>query len=217
MHFLIVDEHPLVVKGYTSLLTADPKFMNLNIHSADNSKMAYESIYDAISKHVIYDLILIDLDIVSSRLSPVSSGKQLVLWIKKLMPETKIILTTRNNEYLLVYDIWKVLQPDGFAVKMDLNTNSTIDMIYQVLNGFIYKSPFVEECICKIWENETLVEDYNRKIIYFLNMGYKTLEIQALMSISQSAIQKRIVKMNKAFGVVDKNGLLKEIKRLGYL
>lgn len=217
MHFLIVNEHPTVVIGYISILNVDPQFKDLIMHSATNSKHAYDSIYDAISKQIIYDLILIDLDIVTSKKSPVSSCRQLVLWIKKLMPEAKIILTTRNTEYLPVYDIWKLLQPDGFAIKNDLNTNSIIDMIYQVVNGFIYKSPFVEECICKIWENEMLVEDYNRMIIYYLNMGYKTIEIQDLMSISQSAVQKRIVKMNKAFGVVDRNELLIEIKRLGYL
>lgn len=217
MVFLIVDRLQIQINEYASLLLLEDKFVNTSINKATSFLTAYEFLQKGVSQNQSFDLVIIDLDLSKEEKHPLNSGIKLVLLIKKLMPNAKIIITSIQTEFIKVYDLWKMLQPNGYAIKNDLNTNDFLLMVNKVLSGSIYKSPQVNKYINKIWEKQLLVEDYNRKILYYLDSGFRTVEIQNIMCISQSAIQKRIVKMNKAFGVVDRNGLLKEIKRLGYL
>jgi uncharacterized radical SAM superfamily protein len=74
-----------------------------------------------------------------------------------------------------------------------------------------------ENCIKEIWKKDIMVEDYNRQIIHYLSLGFRVKDLHQVMPISQGAIQKRIVKINSIFEVTDKEGLLREVKRLGFI
>jgi uncharacterized radical SAM superfamily protein len=75
----------------------------------------------------------------------------------------------------------------------------------------------VENCIREIWKKELIVEDYNRQIIYYLSLGFRIKDLHEVIPISQGAIQKRMVKINEVFNVTNRDGLLKEVKRLGFI
>jgi DNA-binding NarL/FixJ family response regulator len=62
-----------------------------------------------------------------------------------------------------------------------------------------------------------MVEDYNRQILLYMSKGFKIKELADIICLTTSAIQKRIVRMKKAFDVDDDNGLVKEAIRQGFI
>lgn len=218
MNILLVDDHPITVEGYAMVLSKKKGALKTpNFDTSYSCESAYQNIKKAILAGKAYDLAIIDLDLPGCIDPPLASGKELAMLIRNEMPSTKIIIITAHTELIIVYDISKSIQPEGFVIKNDLTPESLSKIVADVLDGISYKSPMVESCIREIWKKELIIEDYNRQIIYYLSLGFKIKDLHEVMSISQGAIQKRIVKINSVFEVTDKDGLLKEVKRLGFI
>jgi DNA-binding NarL/FixJ family response regulator len=217
MNVLIVDDHPMTVDGYTAALSKSSNMFPLPIF---DKAYSCEDAYDFIKKAqgvFVHDIAIIDLDLPACVNPPIASGKELALLIRKLMPSTKIIMITAHLELITVYDIWKTISPEGLVIKNDLTPDGMISIVETVYNGGTYKSPMAENCIKEIWKKDIMVEDYNRQIIHYLSLGFRVKDLHQVMPISQGAIQKRIVKINSIFEVTDKEGLLREVKRLGFI
>jgi DNA-binding NarL/FixJ family response regulator len=217
MNVLIVDDHPMTVEGYTSALSKLSDMFPLPIFDkAYTCEEAYNFIIKAQGVYV-HDIAIVDLDLPACVNPSIASGKELALLIRKLMPSTKIIMITAHLELITVYDIWKTISPEGLVIKNDLTPDGMISIVETVYNGRTYKSPMAENCIKEIWKKDIMVEDYNRQIIHYLSLGFRVKDLHQVMPISQGAIQKRIVKINSIFEVTDKEGLLREVKRLGFI
>lgn len=218
MILLVVDDHPITVEGYISALSKGKEASEIPFF---NKGICCESAYQNITKAnlagISYDVAIIDMDLPGCIDPPLASGKELALLLRKEMPTTKIIIITAHTELITVFDIYKSIQPEGFIIKNDLTPDSLSIIVMDVFNGIPYKSPMVENCLQEIWKKELVIEDYNRQIIYYLSLGFKIKDLHEVMPISQSAIQKRIMKINSVFDVTDKDGLLKEVKRLGFI
>ncbi|MEI7941616.1 MAG: response regulator [Candidatus Riflemargulisbacteria bacterium] len=215
MNVLLVDDHPMTVDGYVLALSKrTAKFSIPVFDSAFTCEQAYHLIEKA---KYGYDIAIIDLDVPECIAPPIASGKELSLVLSTKMPQTKIIIITAHTELITVYDIWKCLRPDGLVIKNDLTPIGLLKIVEEVIGGESYKSPTVEKCIREIWKKELIVEDYNRQIIQYLALGIRIKDLHEVISLSQGAIQKRIVKINSVFEVTDKEGLLREVKRLGFI
>lgn len=218
MTILLVDDHPITVEGYLIALSKNKGVSEIPLFETSGScESAYQSINKAILAGMTYGLAIIDLDLPGCIDPPLASGKELALLLRKKMPSTKIIIITAHTELIIVYDIWRTIQPEGFVIKSDLTPEGLSKIVDDILKGISYKSPMVENCIRAIWKKELIVEDYNRQIIYYLSLGFRIKDLHEVIPISQGAIQKRIVKINSVFEVTDKDGLLKEVKRLGFI
>ena len=62
-----------------------------------------------------------------------------------------------------------------------------------------------------------MVDDINRQILFFLSKGYKMKEVEEMVFLSGSAVQKRIASMKKAFEVSNDGSLVKEAIQQGFL
>lgn len=217
MNVLLVDDHPMTVEGYVLALSKGSSRFSLPFFDkALSCEKAYHLIENANNKFT-YDVAILDMDLPSCIAPPIASGKELAVIIRNKMPSTKIIMITAHTELITIYDIWKSIKPEGFVIKNDLTPEGLLKIVEIVSDGEIYKSPLVEECIREIWKKEIIVEDYNRQIIYYLSLGFKLKELHEMIPISSGAIHKRMIKINSVFEVTDKEGLLKEVKRLGYI
>lgn len=217
MNVLVVDDHPMIVDGYVLALSKlSTEFPTPFFDRASTCEEAYNCIKKAEGTYT-YDIAIIDLDLPACLNPSIASGKELALILKKLMPATKIMMITAHTELITVYDIWKTIRPEGLVIKNDLTPEEMLKIVGIIHKGGTYKSPTAENCIREIWKKELMVEDYNRQIVYYLSLGFKVKDLHEVMPISQGAIQKRIVKINSVFEVSDKEGLLKEVKRLGFI
>ena len=217
MNVLVVDDHPMTVDGYVLALSkASTKFSIPFFDRAFSCADAYNFIEKA-QGIFTYDVAIIDLDLPSCIDPPIASGKELALLFRKLMPSTKIIMITAHTELITVYDLWKTITPEGLVIKNDLTPEGILNIVEVVVSGEMYKSPMADTCIREIWKKELIVEDYNRQIIQYLSLGIRVKDLHEYMPISQGAIQKRMAKINTVFEVTDKEGLLREVKRLGFI
>ncbi|TEB41368.1 hypothetical protein D0809_25880 [Flavobacterium circumlabens] len=111
----------------------------------------------------------------------------------------------------------KKIRPEGLIIKNDITPNNLPIVVKEVMQGNQYQSPTVKSCINEIWKKELMVEDYNRQILFYLSKGFKIKELEPIIYLTTSTIQKRIIKMKKAFDVTDDIGLVKEAITQGFV
>lgn len=126
-------------------------------------------------------------------------------------------MITAHTEVIIVYDISKKVRPDGFIIKNDITPEKLQQAVNEILLGNQYQSPTVKSCINEIWKKELMIEDYNRQILLYLSKGFKTKELEEIICLTTSTIQKRIIRMKKAFDVTDNTGLVKEAIKQGFI
>lgn len=218
MRILVVDDHPMTVNGYLSALskknndTFQPQFTK-----AYDCETAYTLILNAANNGQPFNLIIIDEGLPPYTAKGIKSGSDVALFLNKKMPYCKIIMITAHTEVLMIYNIAKNIHPDGLIIKNEITPDNLPLIVKEVLHGNQFQSPMVKSCIAEIWKKELMIEDYNRQILFYLSKGFKIKDIEQTMSISSSAIQKRIIKMKKAFDISDDSGLVKEAFRLGFI
>jgi len=145
------------------------------------------------------------------------TGADVALLLRKTMPGCRIVMITAHTEILVLYDIYKKIEPEGFITKNELTPQKLGDIAVQVLAGDTYKSPIVNKSIREVWTKELMIDDINRQILFFMAKGYKAKELDGLVFLSDSSIQKRIASMKKAFCVTDNSSLVKEAIIQGFL
>ncbi|HEY6142016.1 MAG TPA: response regulator [Flavobacterium sp.] len=218
MNILLVDDHPMTVEGFmnalmkSNFLKEEPVFFKT--HTCEG---AYNTIIKAISSQKSFDLAILDQGLPNYPEQSIESGSDLALLIKKHMPDCKIIMVTAHTEVIIVYDIVKKVRPDGLVIKNDITPDNLQEIVTEVIEGNLYHSPMVKSCINEIWKKELMIEDYNRQILLYLSKGFKIKELESVIFLTTSAIQKRIIRMKKAFDVSDDTGLVKEAIKQGFI
>ena len=102
-------------------------------------------------------------------------------------------------------------------IKNDITPHNIAEIVIDVLRGNKYHSPLVRNCIQDIWKKEIMIEDHNRQILMYLSKGFKIKDLEQIINISASAIQKRIIKMKNVFEVTDDSNLVKEAIKQGFI
>lgn len=218
MNILVVDDHPMTVEGYINALSNAPFGLNSPIFSkAINCKDAYLNVSNYYAAKKIFDIVLIDKNLPAYEEKDILSGSDLAIFIKKMMPNCKIIMITAHTEVLIVYEIYKNIKPDGFFIKNDITPDKLQEGIIEIMNGTPYQSPMVKKCINEIWKKKLMVEDYNRQILIYLSKGFKIKELEGIICLTTSTIQKRIIRMKDVFEVADDSSLVKEAIKQGFI
>jgi DNA-binding NarL/FixJ family response regulator len=218
MNILLIDDHPMTVEGFmnallkSNFLKEEPVFTKT--HTCEG---AYNIIMKAANSQKPFDLAILDQGLPNYSEQSIESGSDLALLIKKMMPDCKIIMVTAHTEVIIVYDIVKKVRPDGLVIKNDITPDNLQQIVTEVMEGNLYHSPMVKSCINEIWKKELMIEDSNRQILLYLSKGFKIKELESVIFLTTSAIQKRIIRMKKAFDVSDDTGLVKEAIRQGFI
>jgi DNA-binding NarL/FixJ family response regulator len=216
MNILIVDDHPMTTDLYENILLNTELGSPVFVTKALNCEDAYEAFTNAKIKGFDFDLALIDYSLPIYKAKNISSGGDIASLIKR-DSNCKIIIITAQTQVLLVYDILKKIKPDGMVIKSDVTNENFMNIIKTVLEGNLYQSPLVKTYIKEIWKKEIMADETNRQIILFLSKGYKIKELKNVISLTESAIQKRICKLKKTFNVDDDRELVRIAFDFGYL
>lgn len=217
MNILIVDDHPMTTDLYENILLNGFELTTpLFITKALNCKDAYEAFSNSKVNGLDFDLALIDYSLPIYETKNIYSGGDIAKLIRK-ESKCKIIIITSLTQVLLVYDILKKIKPDGMVIKSDVTNENFMTIIKTVLEGNLYQSPLVNTYIKEIWKKEIMADETNRQIILFLSKGYKIKELKNDISLTDSAIQKRISKLKKTFNVDDDRELIRIAFDFGYL
>lgn len=214
MNFVIIDDHPFILEGYGSVIKQN--YPQSQIEKLANCEEVYH--YFANNPNAKKtDIVLVDFNIPSYESQQLKNGIDVSNFIRKIIPYCKVILLTAHTEKIYILDIIKNAKPDGFVTKGELTPEYLVELIKTVLNQDKFYSDFIQKILSDSLNDKSLIDDYNRQILYLLSKGYKIVELDKIIPISYSAIQKRIAKMKQVMNVQDDKGLVKAAIENGYL
>lgn len=217
MHILIIDDHPMVVDAIITCLTQNHVFpIAPTFVVANTCKEAFLIITD-VDAGTSFDLAIIDQSIPPHEERSLLNGGHLALLIKEKCSNCKIIMMTGHTEIIIIYDLLKKVEPHGFIIKSDINTEGLCFGVLQVVNGIKFHSVTVKNIIQEIWKKELMIDDINRQILLYLYKGYKIKELKSIVGLSVSSIKRRIAQMRDVFNASEDDSLVKEALLQGFL
>ena len=221
LNILIVDDHPVVVEACSSILTdLSIDSVDVNVDTANDCDSAINYVRAA-AKATPYDILFLDLNIPESSDGKVIDGEDLALFVKKLLPDAKIVILTGTSENHRIRSVLKTVDPSGLLIKTDINSSELLTAV----NSVIYDPPYYSSTVLKFLRNQLAMEthealdDVNRKIIFYISKGVKTKNLVEYVPLSLSAIEKRKshIKLVLDLENGDDADIVEKAKALGYI
>ena len=219
---LMVDDHPVIIEAYKNILASEDfkEEYEFSIDTAFNCDSGIEKINNSV-KNGRYDILFLDIQLPPSSDGKIISGEDLAVYAKKILPEAKIIVLTTFNDSHRIHNILKIANPDSLLIKDDLTSKELLKALNTIMNGAPYYSTTVSKFFRKQSINfgQSLLDDVNKKIIYYLSKGIKTKNLPEHVHLSLSAIEKRKVQIREILDLKTKNvdELLTEAKKKGFI
>ncbi|MBC7439893.1 MAG: response regulator transcription factor [Flavobacterium sp.] len=215
---LMIDDHPLQIEGYKSVLSFNAKNLQLQITAAYTCESAYNIITDK-TNLPDFDLVFLDRNLPPFKEKNIYSGDDLAQLIKIHLPETKIVVLTSHSEPLMLYNIVKKIAPAGLLVKSDFDGEELLVAFDKILSGETYQSEIVKKTIKLFLEKEMFLDVIDREILGCIAVGTKTVNMPSQLNLSLSAIEKRKSKIKIYFGI-DRGSdedIIKAAKQEGFI
>ena len=197
---LMIDDHPLQIEGYKSVLSFNAQNLQLQVTAAFNCESAY-NIITASTNLPEFDLVFLDRNLPPYKEKNIYSGDDLAQLIKIHHPKAKIVVLTSHSEPLMLYNIFKKVAPAGLLVKSDFDGEELLVAFDKILSGETYQSEIVKKTIKLFLEKEMFLDAIDRQILGFITNGTKTVNMPSLLNLSLSAIEKRKAKIKIYFGI----------------
>lgn len=218
-NILIVDDHPITVDGYKTLLTSIKSNKNAMYHLAYNCEETYKKISSTKNNNETLDFAYLDISIPPYEEMKIASGCDLAKIIRDYFPKCKIIILSMHKEPVWVDQILKAIKPEGFIAKTDLKPKNFSKIFLDIeSNETVYSSAILEAL--KIMKLKNIVwGEYDSKILQLLEQGIKTINLPNYIPLCLSAIEKRKAFMKKQllFNSGSDKELIDEAKKLGLL
>jgi DNA-binding NarL/FixJ family response regulator len=197
MNILIVDDHPLNVESYASLLATAENTKEAQLHQAFDCKQAYDCMANCKHNAMPLDLALIDISLPPYEEKELFSGDDVAALIQEAFPNCKIIIISMHNEPAWVDRIIKRIQPQVFIAKSDINFGKFSEIIKDIDNNQLYYSQTIVDARNKITGQNLDWDKHDKKILELLAKGTMTKDLPNLIPLSLSAIEKRKNNMKK--------------------
>lgn len=221
INILMVDDHPMILEGYiTTLKQISQRFRkyNFNIECVGNFTQTVE-LLDTVFRFHSLDLMLLDIGLPSTGDANNQSGVELGLYIRKRIPEAKIMIMTGFENYTLIRNLLDTINPEGIMVKADINTHSFTDAIIDVLADPPYYSKSIGKMLARKKTKPYGIDHNDKLILYYISRGKQTNELPNFLNLSLSAIEKKKKRLKEVFKITEGNDidLINKAKEEGYL
>lgn len=197
MKILLVDDHTILLDGVKSLLSQESDLQIVG--QAGSAEAALEFL-----KKQEVDLIITDYSM------PGMDGLSLLNTVKRIAPETKIILLSMHDEVHLVKEILKA-GVNGYVLKKDTH-KELLSAIQDVKNGKVYLSSDVNKLLITNLNNPDegkLLTDREREILKLIAKEYTNKNIAEELFISERTVETHRKNIFKKTGTNSLVGLIK--------
>jgi DNA-binding NarL/FixJ family response regulator len=197
MKILLVDDHTILLDGVKSLLSGEE---DLQVVGQANSA---EAALEFLKKQDV-DLIITDYSM------PGMDGLSLLNTVKRIAPNTKIILLSMHDEVHLVKEILKA-GVNGYVLKKDTH-KELLSAIHDVKNGKVYLSSDVNKMLITNLNNPDegkLLTDREREILKLIAKEYTNKNIAEELFISERTVETHRKNIFKKTGTNSLVGLIK--------
>ncbi len=200
LNILMIDDHPIILEGYERVLMTNKK-RKLHILKVNDCDQAIMAIKKAKLSNSLFDAVFIDIQLPESVDGTVTSGADLAILIKKELPKTKIIILTMLDQTHRLENILNTIPHDGLLVKSDITAKLLLNAFEVIMMGDNFYSNTVSKIKKRVVKKSEYLDEYNKKIIYFLSKGVMTKNLTKHISLSLSAIEKRKKHIKQLFDV----------------
>lgn len=208
MNILLLDDHRMTLDGYSLYLNPEEN----NFYKVLNCKDFYEWLIC----NPEVDFAIIDQELPPYPEKELANGCDCAILLNSLKPNCKIIIITSHEEAVILYNINQKGKPDALIIKSDFHE----EMITNIINHkttLPFFSPRAKEAIAETSKKQTLWDPVNREILMYLSQGFKTSQLENLLPLTKSGIQKKVSKMIQDFNVKDYQELIQLLKKEDWL
>ena len=191
LNLLIVDDHPVIVDAYVSIISSSIDDYTFNFIKANDCESAYKIIELSSTTKQTIEIALLDISLPTFKEEKIFCGGDLAKIIRSKFPTCKIIMITHHSEGLIVDTIYKSVNPEGFLNKADINFDTFSEVIKAILNGITYISETINKSLIDLIKSNINSDSIDYQIITLLEKGIKTKDIPNYIDLSLSAIEKR--------------------------
>jgi DNA-binding NarL/FixJ family response regulator len=197
MNILIVDDHPLNVESYVSILATNETTKEAQLHLAYDCKQAYDCITNFKNNGMDLDIAFIDISLPPYEEKELGSGDDVASLIQNYFTNCKIVIISMHNEPTWVNRIIERIQPLVFIAKSDMNFGKIFEIIKDIHNNKQYYSQTIVDAQKKIQIQNIDCDNHDKKILELLARGVMTKDLPRFVPLSLSAIEKRKNNMKK--------------------
>lgn len=219
MKIALIDDHPIIIEGYKSILISKEIESEENIAILSSLAEAYAFIKENAENQVVIDLFVIDYNMPENVENNLYNGEDLAHQIRHYLPNAKIVLLTSIATPILLFEIIQRLQPEGLWLKSDIGMLIFLNHTSSVLSGKTVYSESVNKAYRNVVNYTSILDETNRKILLLLNDGIKTKNLPDYLNLSIDTINHRKSNLKILLGL-DKSDdfeLLQKAKMLGLL
>ncbi|NBU80289.1 MAG: DNA-binding response regulator [Flavobacteriaceae bacterium] len=216
LQVLMVDDHPPIIEGYTSILAHNPFGYILNTSKAHSCEAAYNLLLEAKRS---FDIVFLDMTLPPYSEKNINTGVDLVPIVRKLYPNAKIVILTSHYESIVLFKIIKEYNPEGILIKSDFHAQDLIKAFDVIVKGGTYYTETVINQQKSWGEKNKVMDSYNRQILSLLAQGVKTKNFPDMLHLSKSAIDKRKAMIKQLLGIDKGNDedILREARKQGLI
>jgi DNA-binding NarL/FixJ family response regulator len=216
---LIVDDHPINVDGYQTILSNIESNKEAEYLIAFDCEQAYNTINNNHLVDNTIDFAFIDVSLPPYEEKKMFSGSDIALLIRKLFPQCKIIIISMHKEPLWVNQIYKSVNPEGFIAKSDINYKCFPEIFQSIEKNEVYLSQSIKLSQKIMIQKNINWDDNDSKILQLIAQGIKTINLPDFIPLSLSSIEKRKANIKKQ--LILNSGTDKELidiaKKLGFI
>lgn len=216
---LIVDDHPINVDGYQTILSNIESNKEAQYLIAFDCEQAYNTINNNHLVDNTIDFAFIDVSLPPYEEKKMFSGSDIALFIRKLFPQCKIIIISMHKEPLWVNQIYKSVNPEGFIAKSDINYKCFPEIFQSIEKNEVYLSQSIKLSQKIMIQKNINWDDNDSKILQLIAQGIKTINLPDFIPLSLSSIEKRKANIKKQ--LILNSGSDKELidiaKKLGFI
>ncbi|SHK68970.1 DNA-binding response regulator, NarL/FixJ family, contains REC and HTH domains [Maribacter aquivivus] len=214
---LIVDDHPMVVRGYEITLEQIQQHYPLDVYSSNDCDDVLLKMNEL--KDDFFELVLLDINLPGTESKSINDGEDLGMYLRRKFPQTKIIIQTGLNDMQYITNIFNSIKPEGFLIKSDIDEDVLITAVGRVLNNKTYYSERVNNLLSPTNFEDIYIDSYNRKILYHLSLGSKMKDLPNHIPLSLPTIERRKKELKKLLGVPEGGNveLLKMARTKGFI
>ncbi|OYU81464.1 MAG: hypothetical protein CFE23_05105 [Flavobacterium sp. BFFFF1] len=189
IRILLVDDHPLIIEGYRTILLQTIK-TDIEIFTSYSIENAYQIIFDEIAPKR-FDIILLDISMPPFREKRIDNGLALGKLIRETHPAVKLVVLTMHGEPIVLFNVYETLRPESLMVKTDIDFKGFTLAFENVINGEEYFSETARNAIRTLNLQNFCKDEINRKILLMISERFTIKDIAHALKISESTVEKR--------------------------
>lgn len=195
---LLADDHTLVAEAFKRLL--EPEFEVVGT-VGDGRALLREA------HELKPDVVLVDLNM------PLLNGLDASEQLKQLLPRTKIIVLTMNEDAEIAYETMNKWA-SGYLLKKSAGSE-LLKAVREVLNGAKYVTPAMENQLAELISNDSRSDTVRsltprqREVLQLLAEGHTMKEAAAILNVATRTVAFHKYRIMQEFGLENNSDLLR--------